>query len=499
MTVTERLEAGRPAFLDGRPKRMLIDGEWVPALSGQTIDSINPSTGETIGAIAAGDSADVDRAVAAARRALSGPWRSYTPAQRQNLLLRFADLVERYAEELPLLDTYDMGMPRRNGDGYGPMVAGIIRYYAGWTTKLTGQTIPNSAPGSHFTFTRTRPVGVVASIIPWNGPFMMAVQKLLPVLVTGCTTVLKPAEDASMSSLRLGELLGELDLPPGVVNIVTGLGSTVGAALAEHPDVDKIAFTGSTAVGQQVVRAAAGNLKKVSLELGGKSPDVVFADADLERAVPGAALGVFSNSGQVCVAGTRVFVQRPVYEEFVERMAAFASSLRVGNSLDPTTEIGPLVSQRQLDRVSEYLESGPAEGARAAVGGSRLVGGDLAQGYFVAPTVFADVQDHMRIAREEIFGPVASVLPFDTFDEVVQRANAGEYGLAGGVWTRDVGKAHQMADALDAGLVWVNSYGNFDPAMPFGGAKMSGWGYEWGEQVLHEYLHTKSIWMSTDF
>jgi aldehyde dehydrogenase (NAD+) len=490
-------QGARPPFLEGAAKRMLIDGQWVPARSGELLDSINPSTGEIIGQIAVGGAEDVDLAVAAARRAFEGPWSRFTPVQRQNVLLRFADRVMEHAEELPLLDTYDMGMPKSNGDHYAEMVAEIIRYYAGWTTKIHGETLPNSGPGSYFTYTVNQPVGVVASIIPWNGPFMMAVQKLVPVLATGCTTVLKPAEDASMSSLRLGELICELDLPPGVVNIVTGLGSTVGAALASHPDVDKVAFTGSTATGQRIIRAAAGNLKRVSLELGGKSPDVIFADADLGKAVPGAAMGVFSNSGQVCVAGTRVFVERPIYAEFVDRMAQFAGSLRVGDSLDPATQIGPLVSQRQLEQVTEFLEAGYAEGARAAAGGRRLLDGGLADGYFVAPTVFAEVKDEMRIAKEEIFGPVASVLPFDTVDEVVRRANSVEYGLAGGVWTRDIAKAHRVSNSLSAGLVWVNTYGNFDPAIPFGGTKMSGWGTEWGMQSLHEYLHTKSVWINT--
>jgi aldehyde dehydrogenase (NAD+) len=348
-----------------------------------------------------------------------------------------------------------------------------------------------------FTYTLKEPVGVVGSIIPWNVPLLAAVWKIAPVLATGCTMILKPAEEAALAPLRLGELLQELDLPGGVVNIVTGFGEA-GAALTHHPDVDKIAFTGSTATGQAIVRAAAGNLKRVTLELGGKSPDVVFADADLDVAVPGAGMGVFANSGQVCVAGSRIFVERPIYEEFVARVSMFADSLKVGNSLDPATEIGPIVSQPQLDRVKRYLDAGKAEGARMMAGGERLVEGELAKGYFIPPTVFADVHDEMSIAQDEIFGPVASVLPFDEIDEVARRANQTQFGLAGGVWTRDLGTAHRMAHAIRSGVVWVNMYGDLDPAMPFGGAKMSGWGNELSSYSLDEYLNVKAVWIRTD-
>jgi aldehyde dehydrogenase (NAD+) len=348
------------------------------------------------------------------------------------------------------------------------------------------------------TYTLKEPVGVVAAIVPWNRPISNAIWKIAPVLATGCTLVLKPAEEASLAALRIGELLAEAGVPDGVVNIVTGFGETVGAALAEHPDVDKVAFTGSTAVGQHIVRASAGNLKRVTLELGGKSPDVIFADADLAKAVPGAAMGVFANSGQICCAGTRIFVERPIYDEFVARVSTFADGLKVGNSLDPATRIGPLVSAEQLDRVTGYLDVGRAEGVRTTAGGSRVDAGDLANGYFVAPTVLADVEDHMRVAREEIFGPVAAVLPFDTLDEVAARANDTQFGLAAGIWTRDVGKAHKLAGKMQAGTVWVNTMLMMDPAVPFGGYKMSGWGHEMGGQGLEGYLNVKSVWINTD-
>jgi aldehyde dehydrogenase (NAD+) len=373
----------------------------------------------------------------------------------------------------------------------------MLRYYAGMATALHGETIENSLPGEIFSYTLKEPVGVVGAIIPWNGPLGASVWKIGPALATGCTVILKPAEEAPLTPLRLGELILEAGVPPGVVNIVPGFGETAGAALATHAGVDKIAFTGSHLTGQKIIAASAGNLKRVSLELGGKSPDIVFADADLENAVPGAGMAVFANSGQICSAGTRLFVERRIYDEFVGRVADFGNGLQVGNGIDPKTQIGPLVSEQQLERVSGYLSIGKQEGARAVSGGDRLTGEAYDRGYFVPPTVFADVRDNMRIAQDEIFGPVLSAIPFDDINEVIVRANATSFGLGSGVWTRDVSKAHRLAKAIRAGSVWVNCYQAMDPAVPFGGYKMSGYGRESGLQHLEEYLNVKAVWIKT--
>ncbi len=481
-----------PAFIDGRPKGLFIDGRSRPALSGRTFDTVSPRNGEVLAQVAQAGREDVDLAVAAARRAFEGEWSRFKPFDRQQVMLKLADLVEKHYDELALLDTLDMGGPiSRTSLGRRRAVA-LLRYYGGLATTIQGDTIPNSAAGEHFCWTLKEPVGVVGAINPWNGPIGLAIWKLCPVLASGCTLVLKPAEQAPLSPLRLAELCMEAGIPSGVVNVIAGFGDA-GAAMAEHPGIDKIAFTGSTEVGQKILRAAAGNMKRTSMELGGKSPDIVFADADLEAAVPGAAMAVFQNSGQICSAGTRLFVQRPVYEEFVARVAAYAKTLKVGDPLDAATQLGPVVSAEQLDRVCGYLQLGREQGARALAGGGRLTEGALAKGYFVEPTVFADVHDDMRIAREEIFGPVISALPFDTLDEVIARANDSSYGLGSGVWSRNVTTVHKVARGLRTGTVWANCYQVMDPAIPFGGYKMSGFGRESGIEHMQEYLQTKAV------
>ncbi|WP_336962619.1 aldehyde dehydrogenase family protein [Sphingobium aquiterrae] len=486
----------RPAFLDGKPKQLLIDGKHVDALSGERFQSFSASTGELVAELALAGAEDVDRAVKAARAAFDGPWSRFKPAERQAVLLRLAELVDREFDDLALLDTMEMGRPITASRGLRGMLQRSLHHFAGAATAIHGHTLANSFPVELLSYTLREPVGVVGAIIPWNGPLFSAAWKVAPVLATGCTVVLKPAEDAGLSPLRFGELCLEAGVPPGVVNVVTGMGAT-GAALSSHPDVDKIAFTGSCETGQRIIEMSAGSVKKVTMELGGKSPNIVFADADLDAVIPAAAMGVFNNSGQVCAAGTRLFVERPVYEEVVQRIAAFAEGLKIGPSIDPATQIGPLVSARQYARVASYLELGPQEGARLVTGGHRVTGGALDKGYYVAPTVFADVTDDMRIAREEIFGPVSCILPFDGFDEVITRANATRFGLAGGVWTRDINKAMAAVKRIRAGSVWVNHYFAMDPAVPFGGYKMSGFGREGGFEHIDAYLQTKGVWIRT--
>jgi aldehyde dehydrogenase (NAD+) len=487
-----------PAFLQQGPKLLFIDGKHVPAASGKTFETINPATGKVLAQVAQGGAEDIDRAVRAARRAFEGPWSKWRPFDRQQVMLRLAELVERDYDELALLDTLDLGAPISRTTLGRKRGAALLRYYGGLATSTHGETIDSSfMPHQSLTYTLKEPVGVVGAINPWNGPIGMAIWKLCPVLASGCTVVLKPAEQAPLSPLRLAELCMEAGIPEGVVNVVTGLGDA-GAALAEHPGVDKIAFTGSTDVGRKIVRASAGNLKRLSMELGGKSANIVFADANLDLAVPGAAMAVYMNSGQICSAGTRLFVQRPIYDEFVERVADFARKLRVGDPLDPETQMGPLVSAEQMDRVCSYLDIGKAQGARALAGGARLTEGPLANGFFVPPTLFVDVRDDMRIAREEIFGPVAAALPFDTADEAIARGNNSEYGLGGGVWTRDLNNAHRVAKGLRTGTVWVNCYQVLDPAVPFGGYKMSGFGRESGNEHVQEYFETKAVMVKFD-
>ena len=482
--------------LAARQQRMLVNGEWTASLSGETFETINPSDGLPLAQVPAASAADVDLAVAAARRAFKGPWSRTTPVDRQRILLLLADLVESHFDELAVLDSLEYGGPLSRTRLLRNRATSLIRYYAGILYTIHGRTIPNSLPGEFSSYTLNQPLGVVGAIIPWNGPLVTAIWKVAPAIAAGCSVVLKPSEEASLSVLRLAGLALEAGVPEGVFNVVTGDGRA-GAALAEHPDVNKVTFTGSTSTGQAIIRASASNVKRLALELGGKSPNIVFADADIDAAVPVAAMAVFANSGQLCVAGSRLFVEDSVYEEFVERVVKFGESLKVGPSLDEGVDLGPLVSQRQLDRVTGLIDSGVEAGARLMSGGSRMAG-DLSDGYFIPPTVFADVDDRMRIAQTEIFGPVISALRFSAADEVVERANATPYGLAAAVWSRDIGKAQRIAARLDAGNVYVNCYLAMDPAVPFGGHKMSGYGVESGIEHIESYCIGKSIYVRQD-
>jgi phenylacetaldehyde dehydrogenase len=478
-----------------KPRKMLIDGKWVNAASGKTFPTYNPATGEVLARVAEGDKQDIDDAVKAARRAFdSGPWSRMTPSDRGKLVWKLGDLLEQHIEEFATLESLDNGKPlsiARIADV--PLAVDMFRYMAGWATKLEGTTIPLSVgypPGARYlAYTLREPVGVVGQIIPWNFPLLMAAWKLAPALACGCTVVLKPAEQTPLSALRLGELIMEAGFPDGVVNIVPGYGETAGAALAAHDLVDKIAFTGSTEVGKLIVRAATGNLKKVSLELGGKSPNVVFKDADIDTAIGEAASAIFFNMGQCCCAGSRLFVERPVFDRVVEGVAANAKKINVGPGLEPTSSMGPLVSEEQLQRVCNYLEIGMKEGATAMTGGKKM--GD--KGYFVEPTVLVNTKDNMRVVQEEIFGPVVTAIPFDSPEELTPRANDTVYGLAAGIWTKDISKAHRLASAMRAGTVWINCYNIFDAALPFGGYKQSGWGREMGKDVLNLYTQTKAV------
>jgi phenylacetaldehyde dehydrogenase len=475
-----------------KSRQMLIDGKWVEAASGKTFPTYNPATGGVLARVAEGDREDIDRAVKAARAAFTtGPWPRTTPSERGRMIWKLADLVEKHLDEFAELETLDNGKPFKVARAADvPFAVDVFRYMAGWSTKVEGSTIAISASATKYlAYTLREPVGVVGQIIPWNFPLLMVAYKLGPALATGCTVVLKPAEQTPLTCLRLGELIQEAGIPDGVVNIVPGYGETAGAALAGHPDVDKVAFTGSTDVGKLIVQAASANLKKVSLELGGKSPNVVFRDSDLDQAIESAASAIFYNHGQCCCAGSRLYVEKPIFDKVVDGVSELATKIKLGPGWESSTDMGPLVSEEQLNRVCGYLESGFSEGAKAVVGGKRH--GD--KGYFVKPTVLVNTKDSMKVVQEEIFGPVVTAIPFSDPAEVITRANNSIYGLAAGIWTRDISKAHRLAAQLRAGTVWINCYNVFDAAMPFGGYKQSGWGREMGREVLELYTERKSV------
>jgi phenylacetaldehyde dehydrogenase len=476
------------------PRKLFIDGQWSDAASGATFGTPNPATGDILAHVAEGAAEDINRAVRAARRAFDdGPWSRLTPSERGRIIHRIGDLIAEHNDELAQLESLDNGKPfavARVADV--PLSADMFWYMAGWATKIEGNTLSLSVPympgASFHSYTLREPVGVVGQIIPWNFPLLMAAWKLAPALATGCTVVLKPAEQTPLTAIRLAELIAEAGVPDGVVNVVTGFGETAGAALAAHPDVDKVAFTGSTEVGKLILQAAVGNLKKVSLELGGKSPNIVFDDAD-DSAIQGAANAIFFNHGQCCVAGSRLFVERDKFDDVVNGVAEIAKSIKLGPGIDPETQMGPLVSLEQLTRVTGFLESGQAEGATTVAGGGRH--GD--HGYFVEPTVFTNTRPDMRVVREEIFGPVVVAEPFSDLDEIAKVANDSIYGLGAGIWTKDISKAHALAKKLRAGSVYVNCYNVFDAALPFGGYKQSGWGREMGHEVLENYTEVKAV------
>jgi aldehyde dehydrogenase (NAD+) len=489
-TATEPRRTTRRSF----QTKMLIDGQWRDSQSGKTFATVNPATEETIAQVAEGDAADIDLAVKAARKAFdSGPWRKTDARDRGRLMYRLADLIEQNIDELAELETLDNGKPiseSRNADL--PLVIDCLRYYAGWADKIHGQTVP--IRGNYFCYTRREPVGVAGQIIPWNFPMLMVAWKWGPALAAGCTVVLKPAEQTPLTALRMGELALEAGYPAGVINIVPGFGETAGAALVGHPGVDKLAFTGEGRTAQIIMRSAADTLKRITFELGGKSPNIVFADADIDAAVDGALLGLYLNQGQCCCAGSRLFVQDSLHDKFLEKLTAKVSSRKLGDPFDPSTQQGPQVDKAQFDKILSYIAKGRSQGAQCVTGGERH--GD--RGFFIKPTIFTGVKDDMAIARDEIFGPVLSMIKFRDVDEVVERANTTDYGLAAAVWTRDIGKAHAIADRVRAGTVWVNCYDVFDAAAPFGGFKRSGIGRELGEKALDNYTELKTVTIALD-
>ena len=484
------------AFLERSPKQLLIDGQWVAAKQGGTFESLNPANGGRIAELALAEAEDVQAAVAAARQALTaGPWAKMSGADRGELLWKLGDLILVHADELAELETLDNGKPLRvSRRGDVPFAAKHFKYYAGWASKLEGSTIPVSIPDK-FVYTHREPMGVVGLIIPWNFPLLMAAWKLAPALAIGNTTLLKPAEETPLTALRLGELALEAGFPAGVLNILTGPGSPTGAAISGHMDIDKVSFTGSTEVGRIIMRAAAeSNLKKISLELGGKSPNVIFADADVEAAIKGAHWACFSSTGQECTAGTRLFVEASIYDQVVDGLVEQAGRVRLGSGFGDKVHLGPIISERQLERILGFVEQAKQGPAELLAGGQRL-GGELAEGNFLGPTIFAHDDDSLALVQEEVFGPVLAITRFEDWDELVSRANNTRYGLAAGVWTSNLSKAHRFANAVKAGTVWVNTYGLYDAAAPYGGYKQSGFGREMGKEALDLYSQLKTVWV----
>lgn len=487
------LKARLIEFLNG-PKQLFINGEWVDSISGKTFETVNPATGEKIADVAEAGPEDIDVAVKSAREAFDhGRWSRMGTAERSRLIYKLADLIEEHKVELAQLETLDNGKPiRETSNADIPLAIEHFRYFAGWTTKIVGQTIP--VQGNYFNYTRHEAVGVVGQIIPWNFPLLMAAWKLGAALATGCTVVLKPAEQTPLSALYLAKLINEAGFPKGVVNVVPGYGNTAGAPLVNHPLVDKVAFTGSTKVGKSIMSQVSQSLKRVTLELGGKSPNIILPDADLSKAVPGSLMGIMFNQGQVCCAGSRLYVQKKQYDNVVADLVSLTKDINQGNGLLQETTMGPLISLQQQNRVKSYIEKGMEEGAEVLTGGNIPYN----QGYFVAPTIFSDVNHSMTIAKEEIFGPVVAAMPFDDIDDLVEKANDSNYGLAAGVWTQDIKKAHYLAHRIKAGTIWVNCYNVFDAASPFGGYKQSGIGREMGSYALENYTEVKSVWVNME-
>ena len=489
------MSSPQPTQTTPRRYQLFIDGQFVDAESGKTFKSPNPATGETFAEVAEGDKADIDKAVAAARRAFEGKWSKISARDRGRMIYKLAQLIEQHANELAELETSDNGKPIRESLYVDvPQAVENFEYFAGYATKIEGETIP--VPGQMFNYTLREPVGVCGQIIPWNFPLLMAAWKLAPALAAGNTVVLKPAEQTPVTAMELAKLIQEAGFPEGVVNIVPGYGETAGAALAAHPGIDKVAFTGSTEVGKLIAKAAAENLTKVSLELGGKAPNIVFADADIDQAVNGAMMGIFFNQGQVCCAGSRIFLEEKVKDEFLDRFKAKAEAVKVGNPMDKATLMGPQVSMEQLDRIKGYVGIARAEGATVLSGGEapELEAG-FENGYFFKPTIFSECTNRMRVAQEEIFGPVSSVITFTDEGDLLRQANDTIYGLSAGIWTRDIVRAHRFARDIKAGVIWINTFNMFNAASPFGGFKQSGYGREMGKHALQLYTQVKSVWV----